>query len=870
MRWLFRLVYVVVRLLLEWGVRLSLELVGCSVRLLYWSVRTYGWGRVGSFLAALWVSLWVHHHFGWLSLSSTSLGSVAVGTLGLWGGLLGLSLWLTHWWHRRTDASRVPSRPTAASAWLGAPVVLGAPPAETSSASAGVKNGGTPLWEQVVHPTTLQIAWQRVRVRGGGPGLDGVTVEAFTLDAERRLQHLAMELRAGSYHPYPPRWMEVPKRQGGVRQLAVLCVRDRIVQQALHLVLAPLWSKQFASCSYAYRPGRSALQAVHAVERSLAMGRVWVIDADIASFFDSVPHRPLFALLDEWLPDPPARWLIETCVAAASPEPGRGLAQGAPLSPLLANLYLHRFDMALLEAGHTLIRYADDFVILCATRQQAEVALQMAKRLLQGLALSLNPDKTRIVHRDEGFTFLGYTFTKDGKRPSEEALASLQARLAATSEEHTRRQILAGWQGYFGETPVSDPRDGYPGHEASGADEGDPDAPWWAEREDEARALLSTEVDGSLLALYRARFVGRPAVFARYWQRAGRKGYIPVRRAVTDEDLRAHLAGQEILGTYLLHPDGTTRAVVLDVDGPTASEEGRARAFPVARRLADTLHRHGIPPLWVDSGGKGFHLWLCFTEPVPAKSVRQWMATWLDQFRPFPEGVLVEVFPKQDSLAPGGLGALLRLPLGRHPETGRPSRLLTLEGEPVADPWPFLARAPWVDGQALLESPLAQVSSLPEPPETIAPVVKGCALLWGLVRKAAETHHLRHTERLALLYTLGHLGEAGQTYLHQVIGLCSNYDPRITQRWIQRMDEGHKPIRCATLQEWLKDHLPGVTCACGPTGTTLSPLDLLRRVPPSSSAPSSGLTADGWDEVARDLFSETLVTDDEAPSDGRT
>jgi hypothetical protein len=196
--------------------------------------------------------------------------------------------------------------------------------------------------------------------------------------------------------------------------------------------------------------------------------------------------------------------------------------------------------------------------------------------------------------------------------------------------------------------------------------------------------------------------------------------------------------------------------------------------------------------------------------------------------------------------------------------------LLTLEGEPVADPWPFLARAPWVDGQALLESPLAQVSSLPEPPETIAPVVKGCALLWGLVRKAAQTHHLRHTERLALLYTLGHLGEAGQTYLHQVIGLCSNYDPRITQRWIQRMDEGHKPIRCATLREWLKDHLPGVTCACGPTGTTPSPLDLLRRVPPSSSAPSSGLTADGWDEVARDLFSETLVTGDEPPSDRRT
>jgi group II intron reverse transcriptase/maturase len=776
MTWFFRLVYIVVRLLLEWGMRLSLELVGCGVRLLYWSVRAYGWGRVGSFLAALGMSLWVHHHLGWLSLSGASLGSVAAGTLALWGGLWGLVPWIRRGW-----------RPSPVS-----------PPA-----SRGTEPGDAPLWEELVRPTTLRAAWQRVLRRGGGPGPDGVTVEAFAMEAERQLRLLAMELRAGSYHPRPPRWVEVPKRQGGVRRVAVLCVRDRVVQQALHRILSPLWSRRFAPCSYAYRPGRSALQAVAAVERELAVGRVWVVDADIASFFDSVPHGPLWALLDEWIPDPRVRQLVKTCVAATSPEVGRGLAQGAPLSPLLANLYLHRFDTALLEAGYSLIRYADDFVILCATRQQAEAAWRMAERLLRRLGLALNPDKTRIVHRDEGFTFLGYTFTRDGKRPRREALESLRARLAAAPDETTRRQILAGWQGYFGEAPD--------------------------------------------LALYRERFVGRPDVFGRYWQRGDRKGYTPVRRAVTDEELRAHLAGREILGTYLLHPDGRTKAVVLDVDGPTADEEGRARAFPVARRLADALHRHGIPPLWIDSGGKGFHLWLCFTERVPAKAVRQWIGMWLDSFRPFPEGVLVEVFPKQDALAPNGLGSLIRLPFGRHPETGRPSRLLTSEGEPVADPWSWLARAPWVNGQVFL------LPGVPEPPEAIAPVVQGCALLWGLVQKAAETHHLRHTERLALLYTLGPLGEAGQTYLHQVIGLCSNYDPRITERWIRRLEEGHKPIRCATLKEWLKDHLPGVTCPCIPKKNP-SPLDLLRRARPSP--PPQESTADGWDEVARDLFDD--------------
>lgn len=726
---------------------------------------------------------------------------------------------------------------------------------------------GTNLWEQVLSLTTLQEAWRRVLVRGGGPGSDRMTVETFALKAEQHLQRLAKELAENRYQPYPPRWVEVPKRSGGVRRLAILCVRDRIVQLALHIVLSSLWDKRFAPCSYAYRPGRSALQAVAAVERARAMGKVWVVDADIESFFDSVPHAPLFALLRDWLPDERVRQLVQLCVTVTAPAQGRGIAQGAPLSPLLANLYLHPFDEALSQGGYSLIRYADDFVILCATRPQAEEALQRAERLLNGLGLRLNATKTRIVHWDDGFTFLGYVFTKDGKFPSEEAIASLQERLASTNDETKRRQILAGWKGYFGDSlPDFDPSLLSHIVTEEPVDTID-DAPWWSQEDESDRDGTSYQI-----GLYRERFLGRPDIFARYWQTKGRKGYAPVRRPVTDEELMSHLKGQTVLGTYLLLPEGNTKALVIDIDGPESSETGQRAAFQVAMQMVAALQREGIIPLWEDSGGKGYHLWLCFSEPVPAGVIRRWATHWVDQFRPFPDGVLVEIFPKQDYLAQGALGSLIRLPLGYHPETGRKSRWFTLEGQPAHDDWAILTETPLINPQTFFpdgRQPKAEKSNesfsdLPEPPEVIAPMVKGCALIWGLVQKAKQMHHLRHVERLALLYTLGHCGEAGQTYLHQVIALCSNYNPSITERWIQRLDVGHRPIRCSTLREWLKDLLPGVTCSCVPKAKDPTPLDLLQQARETLPKPIASQKEE-WDEVAQDMFGDALVFDDQRP-----
>lgn len=870
----------VLRLLLEFALTACLELLRCAVRLLYWTVRRYGWGRVGTFFGVALASLYLHAEFGGATVTAASLASVTLSTLAVWAAVWYGGLWLAHRGRRRLNpatptgpspvchsASAAPTATMNASSSTAASPLPPPPPPTAPSPPTASPPGGE-IWGRIVSLASLQEAWRRVLSRNGGPGPDGTTIELFALDAERRLQVLAEALARGQYSPAPPRWVEVPKRSGGTRKLGILSVQDRIVQQAIQAVCAPLWDRRLAPCSFAYRPGRSALQAVAAVEQVLALGRVWVVDADIEAFFDSVPHSALFAVLQDWVPDERARQLVERCVIASSPAQGRGLAQGAPLSPLLANLYLDRFDRALLQAGHRPLRYADDFVILCATRQEAEAVLATARRLLDGLGLRLNAEKTRIVHRDEGFTFLGYVFSRDGKRPSEHAIASLNARLAAASGHETRRQIVAGWQGYFGEgaaTPASsEPHEVVPGDEPV---EALGDAPWWGGEDGAALPDSDKPADPPPLAEYRERFLGRPDVFACHWERGGRQGYLPIRRPVTDREIEDHLAGRIVLGTYLLHPDGTTRALVLDIDGPSTTEAGRATAFQAAHRLATALQKHGIAPVWVDSGGKGYHLWLCFSASVPAKAVRQWATGWLDRFRPFPEGVLVEVFPKQDGLAAGALGALIRLPLGRHPETGRPSVLLSMEGQSLADPWPALAAAPLLNPEALhraAEGP-REPGSWPDPPEAVAPLVRGCALVGALVRKAAESRHLRHTERLALLYTLGPLGEAGRTYVHQVIGLCSNYDPRITERWIQRLEPGHRPIKCATLKDWLKDHLPGVTCPCVPNVTNSSPMDLLRqsvkagRKPPRPSSEGTPAKIESaWEDVAQEMFGEAL------------
>jgi group II intron reverse transcriptase/maturase len=902
---LIRLLAELIRMLIRFTFQLAALLLGCFVRLLYWSVRVYGWGRVLGFFAALTISGWVNFRIlpaiGMFSVKGILIG-VPLGTLIVWG--IG---WASFWgigyaWQRATY--NLQGRLNRNETNCLAPPGLN--PAQTSTASAAltpapppvtIPTESGPLFQQVIHWENLLRAWQRVEANGGSAGPDGMTLEAFAMDWENQLRRLHEEIKTWRYRPQLPRWVEVPKQSGGMRRLAIFNVKDRIAQQLLNQVLLPTWDSRFAPCSYAYRPGRSAHQAVSAVEKALQNGRTWVVDADIESFFDRVPHQRLRKQLESWLNDQSVLALLLAMLTSASND-GLGLPQGSAISPLLSNLYLHSFDEALLQRGYAVHRYADDFLILCPTQQQAEEALTTSQRLLKAIQLRLNEQKTRIVHLNDGFTFLGFTFTAAGKSPSEEAVRSLNERIRNAKDETKLKQIENGWHAYFGESEMKElknqkisntqavisPAGGLnsqqtknkmPDHDfEEGFDEAElDDYPWFEETIISEPNNPPLVMQGGTLSdddwnIYFKLFVGRKDIFAKHWQNEeGRCGYVPVRREITRSDVEAHLSGREIFGTYLLELDGCTKSLVFDVDGPTTDEAGRQKAHQLAMQMLLALDEQGIKPLLFDSGGKGRHLWLCFAEPAPAKTVRKWAQSFLDGFRPFPDGVMVEVFPKQDLISDNALGSMLRLPLGIHPQTSRFGSLLDESGQEVTNLWHILrtlklTSPPPPSPQDCGEG-LGVRSEIPPPPEAVAPIITGCSLLRGLVEKATRERNLKHTERLALLYTLGHCGDAGSSYIHQLIALCSNYDPRTTERFIQRLEQGHKAIRCSTLKEWLKDYLPGVCCECKIQKKNPSPLDLLsssnskKKTANQERKPAPSLSEQEWETIALDLFDFT-------------
>ena len=343
------------------------------------------------------------------------------------------------------------------------------------------------LYDRVYRDDVLWEAWERVRENRGAAGVDSVTLaDVENYGVRRLLSELAVDLRAGTYHPSLVRRVEIPKPDGRTRPLGIPTVRDRVAQQATKIVLEPIFEADFSSVSFGFRPKRSATDAMEVIRTSFPQGKQFVFEADIRDFFGSIQHNKLMQLVERRVSDRRVLKLLRGWLTAGvlvngvRTESVTGTPQGGVISPLLANIFLHAFDTAWAVHGTgDLVRYADDFVVLCSSRSQAEYAHRRAAALLGELGLDLHPDKTRVVdlrEGREGFDFLGCHFRArmSGKVweqygkvryylhrwPSARSMKRARQRIKAlTSRKHVGvdlpviigelNQFLRGWGNYF-------------------------------------------------------------------------------------------------------------------------------------------------------------------------------------------------------------------------------------------------------------------------------------------------------------------------------------------------------------------------------------------------------------------------------------
>jgi group II intron reverse transcriptase/maturase len=278
------------------------------------------------------------------------------------------------------------------------------------------------LIDKVYHPTNLKMAWEVVKANRGSGGIDKVGIPVFEEVVETELQKLHEELKADTYKPLPVRRVTIPKRgkPNEKRPLGIPAIRDRVCQQALKNRLEPIFEPEFSNSSFGYRPGRSAHQAMRKIYYEIMDGCEWVVDADLRDFFGTVHHERLIDMIAKKVSDGRILKLIRLMLEAGYMDKGKkyptpqGTPQGGVASPLFSNIYLNPFDHTMERKGYRLTRFADDWVVLCTTRAEAERALQDAKVVLESLGLTLHPEKTRITKIDWGFEFLGYK-VKRGK-----------------------------------------------------------------------------------------------------------------------------------------------------------------------------------------------------------------------------------------------------------------------------------------------------------------------------------------------------------------------------------------------------------------------------------------------------------------------
>lgn len=333
----------------------------------------------------------------------------------------------------------------------------------------GVKGGKWfSLIDKVSAPRMLLRAFERVKANGGAAGVDHQTIAMYEQRLEQHTEYLARTLKEGSYQPAAVRREWIPKPGSREkRPLGIPTVRDRVVQKALLATIEPIFERDFAEQSYGFRPGRGCKDALRRVDQLLKTGYTQVVDADFKSYFDNIPREPLLKRIEEKVADGRVLELIRKYLEQGVLEnmrewqPEAGTPQGAVISPLLSNIYLDPLDQLMAASGIEMVRYADDFVLLCRSKAEAQKALVLVQQWTAEAELMLHPEKTRIVDATQpgGFEFLGYHFDRGQRRPRRKSLKKFKDTIRAKTKRTNGQSLqiiianvnrsARGWFGYF-------------------------------------------------------------------------------------------------------------------------------------------------------------------------------------------------------------------------------------------------------------------------------------------------------------------------------------------------------------------------------------------------------------------------------------
>ncbi|MCD8148457.1 MAG: hypothetical protein LUE92_02615 [Clostridiales bacterium] len=615
------------------------------------------------------------------------------------------------------------------------------------------------IYSKIIDIQKLNMAWDRVWKNKPAPGVDAISCEEFEARKREELRQLNLELSEHRYTSMPVRLVQIYKEEK-MRTIALFCMRDKVVQQSVALELGKLFEPKFSACSYAYRPGMSALQALEQISEKILSGeRLWVLKMDIEGFFDNILHEKMKSILAESIREEDVLELVGTILQAPVMDTRsgeaeanwRGIFQGSGCAPILSNIYLMDYDREMEKRSEFYLRYSDDILVLESDEKKAAELLGFTKIFLEGLGLCLKESKTLLHQLSEqnGFDYLGYHFDENGKSIPGKAETTLQSRLETmwltsglTTKEKLKKaqEILGGWEQYYREerSPgciieyvallpmVRNKEEKIRAAVESGRfvhrnaykdvlqymvdywkDRARPDnilreyeqffdvpeeAGGRAEEAEKSRAellefyqklilapdrelyvnmmqlytdmgcynkaahfweLMSREEEAPTAPVlsdtmkeaseenfkdvnvhtYFETFVGRDDVYVREGLSGdGKRASEPVLEPLTEELVRGHLAGKEILGTYIQRQNATAKYLVIDVDISKKmllqyaydSEEFHAckkKAADTAQEIRKILKHLGLKTYLEDTGFRGYHVWLFFEEWIPVRYI---------------------------------------------------------------------------------------------------------------------------------------------------------------------------------------------------------------------------------------------------------